>query len=527
MDSREKIKAQLLEIKKALYGMDEIVKVFCLSKAADLTILMLGEHAIAKSSLARVWSITTGLDFRIVTSSEVDDAMIAYIDPAIFREKNIVEMRRGELMKRDHILIDEFFLWSNKFRAKLHQLLEERTFAGLEVLTKTYTFASNPITEHYSGQVEDRNLATEDRIDLLLPMYQSDVTSTQKMMQKFNSCGRKEMGLEKVIDWNDYLVARKEIMDVKIPSDLIVWLTLFAESMSACKHSNSKFDISRARMHTLCAECNQKIHLCSKVALSKPRFLRATILLSKALAWYDNRENITEEDVFLAIKYTLPHRVIFLQEERTIFEAEKALPEILQEFIDDFNNWEQRGIFKQLETIIGKAMDPMNPSFNQEQANTLQGEVSEHLAINNYVSEALVKVQDAVKRRYKDILSKGKFATIEEMKDILEKSGLNLYDKGQILDEFISENESLSFIWEMDRRNSKAMEVLALAIRKLHQEKGDTSVKPKTRLLKSFEREISFSSDLIMIREERGRVRITASTPELRKRFEEILKELS
>lgn len=522
MTPQEKIQHQIDEIKRSLFGIDEIIKIFCLSKAADLTILMLGEHAIAKSSLARDWSVTTGLDFRIVTSSEVDEAMLAYIDPAIFRAENRVEMKRGELMLRDHILVDEFFLWSNKFRAKLHQLLEERTYAGLTVLTKTYTFATNPITEHYAGQQEDRNLATEDRIDLLLPMYQPAVIPTQQMMKKFSVRGRKEVELTPIIEWEDYLNARQEIIKVDIPSDILVWLTLFAESMSACKFSYSKFDISRARMHTICGECNQKEHLCSKVALSKPRFLRATILLSKALAWFDNREEISEDDVFTAVKYTLPHRVIFLKEERTIFEAEQALPEIIQTFVDDFNNWEARGIFKKLEVIIGKAKDPNEPFFDLEASNTLLSEVSEHLAIHNYVQEAVERVQQAVKERYKIILQQKAPKSIDEAKIILSKSGLDLYEKGHLLEDFMTQNTSMTFYYPFTRREPKIMENLADVLIALHQE-SNLTIKPKASLLRQFKKEVIFSSDLVLIKEERNRIRITASTPEVKKKIESML----
>jgi len=524
MEVREKIEKQIREIKKSLYGIDEIIKIYCLSKAADLTVLMLGEHAIAKSSLARDWSTTTGLDFRIVTSSEVDESMIAYIDPAVFRAENIVRMKRGELMLRDHILIDEFFLWSNKFRAKLHQLLEERTFAGLSVLTKTYTFASNPLTEHYSGQIEDRNLATEDRIDLLLPMYQPSVVPTQRMIKKFSVRGRKEVELEKIVDWEDYLKSRIEIMSVGIPTDLLVFLTLFAESMSACKHSNSKFDISRAKMHTLCAECNQNQHLCAKVALSKPRFLRATLLLGKALAWFENRGEISEEDVFTAIKYTLPHRVIFLKDEKTIFEAERILPEILQEFIDDYNNWEARGIFKKLENIIVNAKTPEKPFFDKEGSNVLLSEVAEHLAISNYVKEAVARIQEAVKRSYKKILKDNPPNTIQEMKEILTESGLDLYEKGQILEELLSQNPNLTFRYPLDRRDLKALGHVADVLIKLHKEAGNTEIRTKKALLRKFKREITFSSNLVSIAEERGKIRITATTPQLKLKIERMLK---
>ena len=72
MSVREKMKRQIEEISKTLYDMEEVIEIYCLSKATDLTIMLLGPHATAKSSLARMWSKTCGLEYRIVTASEVD-----------------------------------------------------------------------------------------------------------------------------------------------------------------------------------------------------------------------------------------------------------------------------------------------------------------------------------------------------------------------------------------------------------------------------------------------------------------------
>jgi len=521
---REKLKLQIEEINTALFGMSDIVKIYVLSKIADLTVLFLGEHAIAKSSLARAWSTTTGLDFRIVTSSEVDESLIAYIDPAVFRAKNIVEMRPGELMLRDHILIDEFFLWNNKYRAKLHQLLEEKTYAGCKVQTKTYTFASNPLTEHYAGQIEDRNLATEDRIDLLISMYQPRVIPTQHMIKKFGVYGRKEKPLQQKVTWEDYLKARDEIMKINVPKDVLVWLTLFTESLTGCKYATSKFDISRAKMKSFCGECNENKSLCAKVALSKPRFLRATILLAKALAWFENRDFIERDDLYTAVKYTLPHRIIFLQEEKTIFEAEKEVPEILQTFNDNMTKWETRSIFKKLDDLILAGKDPISPKFLQQEANDLSSEVAEDLPIKNYVTEAMEAIQKSVKESYLKILGQKNLTNKEDIKKELDTSGLTPYDKAEIIDKLLEQNSQLTFFWPIDRKNDQEIEKLAKALETLHSVESQLKMKTLPLLIRQFKREIRFSSDLLNISEERNRVKIVCSSPSIKNKLEALLK---
>jgi len=522
MSIRDKIESQINEIKKSIFGLDETIKIYCLSKVGDLTVLLLGEHAIAKSSLARDWSTTTGLDFRIVTSSEVDESLIAYIDPAVFRAKNIVEMRPGELMLRDHVLIDEFFLWNNKYRAKLHQLLEEKTYAGCKVQTKTYTFATNPLTEHYAGQIEDRNLATEDRIDIVISMFQPKIIPTQWMIKKFGSHGRKEKPLEPKIAWGDYLVARDEMMSIRIPKDALVWLTLFSESLSCCKYCASKFDISRARMKTLCAECNEKQSLCAKVALSKPRFLRATVLLAKALVWYDGREEIDRHDLFTAIKYTLPHRLVFLQQEKSIFEALAETDELLQLFNDNMDKWKNRQIFTRLDKIILGAK-AMKPAFLQEESNVLQADVAENLPIRNYITEALDAIQGAVKRKYITMLGKKQLSNRTDISKELDDSGLSPYDKGEILDQLLSTNETLTFSMKVNRRDKTQLRHLAEVLDQLHKEESKLKIRPPAALVKSFQREIKFDSDLVSIKEGRHKIQVICSSPEIKIKLEKLL----
>lgn len=443
---RKKIEEQIRAISSQLYGIDETIKIFCLAKASDLTVLLIGEHGIAKSSLARLWTETmmvkdeeTGelrpMSFRIVTSSEVDDSLIAHPDIAVFRAENRLVMKRGELMTKDHIFIDELYLWSNKYRAKLHQLLEEGTYAGLTVLTKTYTFATNPLTEWYSGQIETRNLATEDRIDLFIPMFQPDITSTQKMMKKFGKYGKKTPAIEKIATWDDYLEMRKEIHQVEIPTDKLVWLSLLAEECSCCKYTQSKFDISQAQLSIKCKECNRNQCICARVGLSKPRFLRATVLLAKALAWFDGRQEVIWEDLYTAIKYTMPHRLIFLQKQVNILDTQKEIEEILRMFNEDMEQWRNRGIFNKLADITTASKQPI-PRFLSEDAQAVMVEVQEDLPILNYAKEVIALAKRRVETYYKQKAMSDDITPekLDEFRDELDASGLDEYSKADILE---------------------------------------------------------------------------------------------
>jgi len=454
MSMRELVTKQIDEIERTLYGMRPLIKIFCLSKICDLTVLLLGAHATAKSSLARMWSITTGLNYRVVTSTEIDESMIAFIDPAIFREKNLVQMRRGELMEKNHIIIDEYFLWLNKYRAKLHQLLEERTYAGLDSLVYTYTFLSNPLSEYYAGQIEEKNLASIDRIDLFIPVNQPKIVPCESMVRKFSRYGRREKALQKIMSWDDYQKAREEVGAIIVPSRVTVWLTLFAHAMSSCKLLSDKFSVSVAKLKKGCAACNENNHLCAKVALSKPRFLRATIILAKGLAWLDGRTEVSFSDMHEAINFTLPHRLVWIQEDLSYSESLDNAPKLVQQFNDEMLTWTTRGIFKELTRIVDSSKKNP-PVFEEKAGGELLRDIVEIHILKDFILETLDSIKGEVIKVYLLTGRKETFISLEELKAFLEQSGLNPFDKSDLLFSIGKDNPNLTHCRIEQRRTAR------------------------------------------------------------------------
>ena len=844
MSIREKVLRQKEEISKTLYGMDDIIKIYILSKTCDLTILLLGAHATAKSSLARMWSITTGLNYRVVTSSEVDESLIAYIDPAIFREKNIVQMRRGELMEKNHIIIDEYFLWLNKYRAKLHQLLEEKTYAGLDSLVFTYTFLSNPLSDYYAGQIEEKNLAcysedteiltsegwktyseikedekvftlnpktqeiqieqikrkvvypysgkmylldsqqinqlvtpnhrmyiarqeqgkwrwqvkeakeiygskfrllktgnwtgtakvsrdymaligwflaegslktfhnghygidlavcvpkyidevmnlsrrlgynphlqkdghiviwskdlwrvckplghanekyvpeklkeesrenlkslllaylkgdgwnqdgqwlaktvskrladdlqevalkcgyainlvnlgktegyspklkrtiksrsdcwlmsfitkrcrplflgkenknrrrtiekwedynglvwcvstnngilyvrrngkacwsgnTIDRIDLFVPVNQPKIVPSETMMRKFSKFGRKEKPLSQVITWEEYMKAKEEISQVAVPSRVVIWLTLFAHSMASCKHVSDKWSISTAKMKKLCAACNENAHLCGKVCLSKPRFLRATIILAKGLAWLGGRSIVSFQDVNEAIHYTLPHRITWIQEELSYAESLELIPELSTQFNDEMLAWKNRGVFSELAKII-ESSKKTPPVFEEKIGQSLSADVSEIHLLKEFVTETLASVEEDIGKFYVTEGVRSDFDSLTDLKSFLEQSGLGAFDKEELTFAIATQSKKLFFSLPNTAEN---IENLVSCLIALHKKEG-ASIDDEMLLTRKFTENVAFDSELMKIKESLGEIQLLFEDEELRAAF--------
>jgi hypothetical protein len=777
-------------------------------------------------------------------NSEVDESLIAYIDPAIFREKNIVQMRRGELMEKDHIIVDEFFLWLNKYRAKLHQLLEERTYAGLDVLTKTYTFLSNPLSDYYAGQIEEKNLAcysedteiltnkgwkkyteisndekvftlnpktqeisleqirkkviypyngkmyeldtqqvnqlvtpnhrmyiakqekgkwiwqvkearelygqkfrllkngnwegvarvskdymsligwylaegspktfrdghygidlsvctpkyidevmtlarklgynphlqkdghiviwnkelwkvckplghadskyipenlkteskenlrsllfaylkgdgwnqngewlaktvskrladdvqeislkagysvnlvnigkssgyskklgrtitskfdcwqislitsrnrplilgrdnknrlrtreewkdyfgkvwcvstsngilyvrrkgkpcwsgnTIDRLDLFVPVNQPKIVPSESMMRKFSEFGRSERTLKKVISWEDYLQAKEEISKVEVPSRIVIWLSLFAHSMAACKHTEDKFSMSIPKLKKLCAGCNENNHICAKVALSKPRFLRATIILAKGLAWLSGRKTISFKDINEAVIYTLPHRLSWIQEELSYAESLEMVPELVQQFNDEMLAWKNRGIFSELSTVI-EASKKKPPVFDDKTSSSLTADVSEIHLLKEFVAETIQSVKEGICRYYSEGGESTKFSSLGKLEEYVEHSNLNPYEKDDLIFSIARKQKELciQFAYSSDK-----VEKLIQAVIVLHKS-FNVEVDSKEILMKRFSEAILYCSELVKIREESGEIQIIFKDPDTKKMF--------
>ena len=273
---------------------------------------------------------------------------------------------------------------------------------------------------------------TEDRIDLFIPMFQPDITSSQRMIKKFGKYGKKTLPLEKVATWDDYEKMREEIHEINLPSDKLVWLSLLAEECSACKYTPSKFDIGQATMSLKCKECNRNQNICARVGLSKPRFLRATVLLAKALAWYDGRKEVIWQDLYTAIKYTMPHRLIFLQKQVNILDAPKEIDEIIRMFNEDMEQWKNRDVFNKLEKIIIASKEEP-PKYLKDDVQALLVEIQEDLPILNYSKEVINLAQKRVKKYYEEKVKTLTPEKLDEFRDELDSSGLDEYAKSDIL----------------------------------------------------------------------------------------------
>ena len=356
---------------------------------------------------------------------------------------------------------------------------------------------------------------------MFIPVYQPSVVPSETMIRKFSQYGRREKPLRQVITWEDYLKARQEIFEVELPSRVVIWLTLFAHSLASCKHVKDKWSESLARMRKLCSACNENAHLCAKVMLSKPRFLRATVILAKALAWLKGKKSVSLNEVYEAIKYTLPHRLTWIQEEKTYIESLEAVQELVSQFNDEMLAWRNRGIFDDLAKVV-EASKQVPPRYEDRLAQRVATDVSEVHVLSDFVRETLEAVKKEIKQYYYAQGTNTHFRTLNELKEFLEQSGLDVFDRDQLLFDIALCQQHLSLVIAHTSDNVKGL-VNALTL--LHKEKK-IKIEPKRILLQRFSERVSFDSPLLKIREKDGMIHIIFEEESIKKTFQEMWDEI-
>jgi hypothetical protein len=264
-----------------------------------------------------------------------------------------------------------------------------------------------------------------------------------------------------------------------------------------------KFSVSLPKLKKTCAACNENAHLCGKVLLSKPRFLRATVILAKGLAWLDGRDMISFDDINEAVVYTLPHRLVWIQEDLSYAESLECVPELLQQFNDEMLAWKNRGIFSTLTEVIDSSKKS-EPFFEEKKGNELLADIAEIHLLKEFVDETLISVKEDVGKYYLFEGKKANFSRLGDLKNFLVKSGLNAFDKDALLYLIVEENKNLYLTMPV---SSDTIEELIDSILLIHK-RDKLLIEEKAILGHKFADSVSFDSDLLKIREVKGQIQI-------------------
>jgi len=239
------------------------------------------------------------------------------------------------------------------------------------------------------------------------------------------------------------------------------------------------------------------------VLLSKPRFLRATIILAKGLAWLGGRSVVSFDNINEAIHYTLPHRIIWIQEDLSYAESLELMPELTQQFNDEMLAWKNRGIFSELAKIIeGSKKTP--PVYEEKIGQSLSIDVSEIHLLKEFVAETLQSVKEDISKFYVIEGATEDFDTLTELKQFLEQSGLGPFERDEIIYAITCTSSKLFFSVPSTSENIEKLVIVLVAFHK----KEQVLIDDKMLLERKFGESLAFDSELMKMREYQGEIQM-------------------
>ncbi len=268
----------------------------------------------------------------------------------VFYTYHLPSLMKGEekiipkAIDAEAVFLDEPFT-NQLITSALKDFLEERVYDRFQCKWLFFTAASNPPNLYYETVMQLKNLADLDRFDVVIPIEarlgMSLYEIAEQMAEAKERHPKPEIGFR--IDVGNLPRVRNEILSLGVSKEALSWLTLFAHSLSVCayededrqKHILDKFSVLESLP---CSTCPFRQHkLCSKYALQPNRFIRSTIMLAKALAWLKGDEEVGIGHVGIAVKYTLPLRLVIINE--ALKHRIPTLKALAQQCIRDFDEW--------------------------------------------------------------------------------------------------------------------------------------------------------------------------------------------
>ena len=360
--SKENVWKLIEELKSFFKGLGEEVEVYVASQIAGLPTLLVGGHGTGKTTLVKVFynSLYRSGEpikrFMMLLKERHTpmDVFYTYHLPSLMKgeEKIIPKAIDAKAVYLDEVFANPLVL------SALKDFLEERIYDRFKVKWLFFTGSTNPPNQYYQTVLQLTNLADLDRFDVVIPFESRlgvDLFEITKTFAKSKE-RRPEPSISK-IDVTNIEEIRKGIFKIPVDDKAKSMMSLFGHVFNACcfededrqRHFIDKFSVL-ADMP--CIRCTFKGSLCSKFAVQPMRLIRSTFNLAKALAWLYNKEEVTYELTMKALHYTLPLRLIIVDES---FKSKVAtLKEATRIAIQEFTKWydENRILFTVLQNCV-------------------------------------------------------------------------------------------------------------------------------------------------------------------------------
>jgi len=254
-------------------------------------------------------------------------------------------VKKGKACDAQILLIDEAFA-NPIFLSALHKAMNEGLYStslgdailGFEFVVLT----TNPINRYYGTNVDMVNFATLDRYGLATFTDHVLSSSLLHAMEKFKDEPKPIIPL-------DTLRRIRMLVDkVKIPSEIINFISLLTTAFSVCFFTTSESDLKSVKprdpflFERYCESCvfGESGCYCSKAVFSKPRAFINLVKAIKAHALYRGSDTANEEDLAWAIEHVLPHRMQYSEAvmERHGNDMKRAFEDALTSFLKEYKD---------------------------------------------------------------------------------------------------------------------------------------------------------------------------------------------
>ena len=291
------------EVRKVVYGLDEQLKIVFASFLAEGHILLEGVPGVAKTTLAKAFASSLALSFKRIQftpdllPSDVIGTMVYDQRTGEFR------LRKGPIFA-NIVLADEINRASPRTQSALLEAMQERqvTIEGntLKLPEPFVVIATqNPI------EFEGTFPLPEAQLDRFLVKVVIPRPPRQVLKLVLRNYGViREWPIKPVASGEDVLRAQRAIWSVRVSDDILDYIVELVEETH--RHPHVRLGGS-------------------------PRAAIALQQLSRALAAMEGRDYVIPDDVKLAARYVLPHRIILKPEaEVEGVTAERVVEEVLR-----------------------------------------------------------------------------------------------------------------------------------------------------------------------------------------------------
>ena len=288
------INAIITEMKKAVYGKDDVLEKILLCIMAEGHVIMEDKPGVGKTTIAKTVSKVLGLKSKRIqfTSDVMPSDVTGYV--TYNKNKGTDEFVPGPIFDTNILLADEINRASSKCQAALLEVMQERQ-ATISSMTEKVDdpFVVIATMNPYISSLYGVSVLPQSELDRFSMALSVGYPKREDEIALLASRDKKDPieELETITGRDEILACRKEITDVFVAPEIFRYV----------------YDLTAAT----------RKHPDIEIGLS-PRAELVLLRIAKAKAYFDGRDYVVPEDVSSVFKDVSVHRITTKEQELTV-----------------------------------------------------------------------------------------------------------------------------------------------------------------------------------------------------------------